>query len=302
MFLRLAPKLPLRMPPRMPLFRPLARSRPHAARAPAPLAALAVGLAAAGPFAAPAAAEPTPLVVRVISQGAKFVGSSMGGARIVVSEADTGKILATGRTRGSTGDTERIMKTARTRGEGRLASDGAARFRTRIDIDRPTRVKVEAFGPLAQRQSAGTVSATQWLIPGVGIAGGDGWVLEMPGLVVDVLQPPTHRKFDAPQDSVPLSANVTLMCGCPLAPEEVPWDSDAYDIVAHVARDGQPAGEVPLTYAGTHSQFAAEIPTREPGLYEIAVTAHRPDTGNTGVDFVTFVVPQADDAQKAADD
>ncbi|MGM0586162.1 MAG: hypothetical protein ACQEUZ_16060, partial [Pseudomonadota bacterium] len=193
------------------------------------------GLAAAAALSLPLAAlaETTPIDVRVISQGAKFIGSSMGGVQVTLRDADTGALLASGLTQGGTGDTKTIMKTPQPRGAA-LSEEGSAKFSAEIDIDRPMRVEVAATGPMAQRQAANTVTATRWVLPGVGLAGGDGWLLEMPGMLVDVLAPQTARKFPEPQDTVRIEANVTMMCGCPLAPEDVPWDSDDYVIAAHV--------------------------------------------------------------------
>jgi hypothetical protein len=62
---------------------------------------------------APAAAEPTQIVVRVISQDGKFVGDHTGGASITLREVKSGRVLARGVTRGGTGDTERIMEASR---------------------------------------------------------------------------------------------------------------------------------------------------------------------------------------------
>ena len=73
-----------------------------------------------------AAAEPTDLVIRVISEGGKFVGTSMGGAEIIVRDVRSGEVLAHGRTAGSTGDTARIM-TGGPRGTP-LADEASAAF------------------------------------------------------------------------------------------------------------------------------------------------------------------------------
>jgi len=73
------------------------------------LTALFTSVAAAA-FCGPIAAEPTAVDVRVISKGAKFVGTSMGGCEVVIRDAETGEILARGKTAGSTGDTDRIMR------------------------------------------------------------------------------------------------------------------------------------------------------------------------------------------------
>jgi hypothetical protein len=41
-----------------------------------------------------AAAEPTDVTVRVLAKDSKFVGTSMGGMRIILRDAQTGEILA----------------------------------------------------------------------------------------------------------------------------------------------------------------------------------------------------------------
>lgn len=253
----------------------------------------AIGLAAAATLGLPALAlaEATPIEVRVLSQGAKFIGSSMGGVRVTLRDSDTGALLASGLTRGGTGDTKTIMKTPQPRGAA-LSDESSAVFAAEIDIDRPRRVEMTATGPVAQRQAANTVSATRWVLPGVGVAGGDGWLVEMPGLMVDVLAPQAARKFDAPRETLRIEANVAMMCGCPLAPEDVPWDSDDYRVTAHVTLDGEPTGETELSHAGRRSLFAGELDASEPGLYEVTVAAHNPANGNAGVDHVTFQIPE----------
>lgn len=251
------------------------------------LACVAVSILAAGPVAA----EPTPITVHVISKDAKFIGSSMGGVLVVISDAGTGRILAEGLTSGGTGDTRHIMLTPHVR-RTPLAVGGAAGFSTSIDLDQPTRIKVTATGPMAQQQAANTVSSTQWVLPGKGVDAGDAWLLEMPGLVVDVLSPPAHIKFATAPETVRLTANVTMMCGCPLAPEGVPWDSDDYQVTAHVTRNGERLADQSLGFAGTTSQFAADLAIgAEAGLYQVVVSAYDARNGNTGVDSVTFVVP-----------
>lgn len=246
------------------------------------LAAAALGALIAGP----AAAEETPVTVRVISQGAKFIGSSMGGAEITVANAHTGEVLDTGVTSGGTGDTERIMRTAHTRGTP-LSTGGAAKFTTTLDLDMPTKVRVTARGPVVQEQAANTVSQTQWVVPGKGITGGDGWRLRMPGFAVDVLEPAASA--DIGDTQVTLQANVTMMCGCPITPGGT-WAAERYEVAAILEHDGKKLREVPLSYAGTASQFAAEVKLETPGGYTATVYAHDPETGMTGLDRTTFAI------------
>ncbi|MFQ5627958.1 MAG: hypothetical protein ACE5I1_04290 [bacterium] len=48
--------------------------------------------------------------------------------------------------------------------------------------------------------------------------------------------------------------------------------------------------EIALEYARKTSTFQAEYPTEKPGVYEFIVYAYDANTGNTGVDRVSFVV------------
>lgn len=251
----------------------------------AALARLSALVLAVLPIAA--AAEPTDLVIRVISEGGKFVGTSMGGAEIIVRDVRSGEVLARGRTTGSTGDTDRIM-TGGPRGTP-LADEASAAFRARIDIDEPRLVEVEAFGPLAQPQAAVRVTAQRWIVPGHPTTHGDGWVLELPGLVVDLVEPAAHQR-GAVGTTIRLAANVALMCGCPIEPGGI-WDAARYDVRATLRRDGQPAGEVRLSYGGRTGYFAGTFPAEKAGAHVITVTAIDTKTGAAGVDVTSIVIP-----------
>ncbi|KWT69464.1 hypothetical protein APY04_1547 [Hyphomicrobium sulfonivorans] len=234
-----------------------------------------------------ASAEPTDITVRVLSKDAKFIGTSMGGVRVTIRDADTGELLASGLTHGGTGDTKRLMHTDAGR-RSRLANDSAAKFSATIDLDAPRRIEVEAYGPLAQAQSAQRASSTQWVIPGKHVSGGDGWTLELPGFAVDVLAPPAHQSITGPT-TVNVRANVVMMCGCPITPGGL-WDANGYEVEAIVLRNGKQIGRMPMKYAGEPSQFAGDVEVTEPGMYEVVVYAHDPANGNTGLDRTTFNV------------
>jgi len=243
--------------------------------------------AVAGLFLAPSAwAEPTDITVRVLSKDAKFIGTSMGGMRVTVRDAQTGEILAKGLTRGGTGDTKRLMHLSAGR-RAQLSDPSAAKFETTLDLDAPRLIEVEAYGPMAQQQAAHRVVSSQWVIPGKGVTGGDGWVLELPGFAVDVLAPPAHVKLSG-ADKVDLRANVVMMCGCPIEPGGL-WDANKFEVEAVVSRDGKKITRLPLRYAGETSQFAASLPIDAPGTYDVLVYAHDPSNGNTGADRTTFV-------------
>jgi len=245
-------------------------------------AATALALLAAG---SPAAAEPTEITVRVLSKGAKFVGTSIGGARVVLRDADTGELLAEGTTRGTTGSTARIMREPRTPHDP-VATEDAAAFRATLELAEPRRIEVVAEGPLAQPQASNRVSATQWVVPGRHVTGGDAWLLVLPGFAVDVLDPPAQRSLST-GEPVRLRANVTMMCGCPIEPGGL-WDADRFDVRAILAHDGRAVREVALSYAGRTSQFEARLRDLAPGIWEATVYAHDPANGNTGLDRTSW--------------
>ncbi len=235
---------------------------------------------------ATALAEPTQITVRVLSKDAKYIGTSMGGVRVTLRDGETGEVLATGLTEGGTGDTKLLMHENAGR-RSKMSDASSAKYQVTLDLAEPRLIEVEAFGPLAQRQAAQRIVASQWVIPGRGVSGGDGWVLEMPGFAVDVLSPPAHVRVPGGK-AVDIRANVIMMCGCPIEPKGL-WDADKYEVAAFVKRDGKTVSRVPLKYAGETSQFAASVEVADPGFYEVVVYAYDPANGNTGLDRTTFI-------------
>jgi hypothetical protein len=240
-------------------------------------------------LAVPTLAAETRVVVRARARDGKFIGTSMGGVKVVLRDAETGQVLASGTTAGTTGDTQRLMKQPHARGTP-LADEQAAKFETTLNLDEPRRVTVEVSGPEAQPQARVLTSTQLWLLPGKHLQG-DGLILEVPGFVVDALEPQAHEriKFTGGKQQVPVRANLVLMCGCPTDPGGL-WDSSRYEVQAQVKLDGKPLTSVPLTYAGKTSTFAGELPVQQKGAYEVTVTAYDPATGNTGLDRTSFLV------------
>lgn len=229
-------------------------------------------------------AQPTPIVVRVIAKDAKFIGTEVGGVAITLTDADSGRVLARGITEGGAGTTAHIMKDSHTRGD-LLASDTTAKYSVSLDLDHPVRITVTATGPAEPASGATTVSATQWVLPGKGVAGGDGWVLEMPGFLISALDTPTEIRAGNGV-AIPLHVEVTMMCGCPITPGG-PWDADKFELLATTIHNGK-TEITPLTYAGKSSEFTAQIQTDGSGKYHVVVTAFDPGNGNAGL--ATFTV------------
>lgn len=239
-----------------------------------------------GFFPALASALETRIDVRVLSRGAKFIGTSMGGVEIVLRDADTGEIYARGVTAGGTGSTELIMQQAHKRG-GVVADASAAVYSASIDLAEPRRIEVSALGPLAQRQAANHVSATQWVVPGKHLTGGNGWLLEIPGFAVDILDPPAHQFNTGLPYSLDVHANVVKMCGCPITDGGL-WDANDYEVKGLVKHNGKMISEFNMDFTGKASQFAGNLQLDQPGSYDITVYAYDPHSGNTGLDRTTI--------------
>jgi hypothetical protein len=241
----------------------------------------------------------TQIDVRVIAKFGKYLGDDIGGALVTIHDAQSGELLARGTTGGGSGQ-QNLMDICVTRAQV-LPVDGASVFTAWLDLAEPRLLKVAAYGPLAAQQSANTVSLTQWVYPGknIGGAAGGGFLLELPGLVVQILQPPTHFLPKVAPEHIELRANVTMMCGCPIGVP--PWQPEQFDVLAVIKQGADDTSELPLKFDeqapyGIPSQFTNKWPvpkneTGQPAIYEIIVSAFQPQTGNTGVDKATVIIP-----------
>lgn len=227
-------------------------------------------------------AQETSVMVRVQSKDAKFIGSSMGGAKVIIREVDSGEILAEGITEGQTGNTDKIMIEPISR-DTRLTDEETAGFLATLNIEQPTMVNVEAFAPGDSRIKTET---RLWVIPGKDILG-DGLVLEMPGFFIDVLVPQRHERINE-NEEIEVRANIVMMCGCPITSGGL-WDADQYEIKALVNKDGELENTIDMEVMEKASTFSAKMELT-PGNYEIIVYAFDPESGNTGVGKTSFIV------------
>jgi hypothetical protein len=235
-------------------------------------------------------AEETVLIVRAKAKDAKFIGSSIGGARVLVRDVTSGKLLAEGMTSGSTGNTTRIMNEAHER-YTTLSDEKTAHFEAVLDISEPVLVEVEVIAPYQKRQAAVRATTQLWVIPGKHIDG-DGLVVEIPGMVVDVLSPQTHEVMNAAEEgetSLTITANVVMMCGCPIGPETT-WKSENYEVVAMIQAGGETIKTVPMQITDKTSTFSATTTVPGKGYYGVIVYAYDAKTGNTGVDKSSAVI------------
>ena len=215
---------------------------------------LTISFIAMSMFIAPlVSAEPTQLEVSALAHGAKFIGDGTGGARITISDAETGAVLAEGITKGGTGDTGLIMKKAQPHWRP-VTSEGAASFTATLDIEGPRHIAITASGPLdADMADQARASTTTWLMPGEHQSGDGRVVIELLGYFVQV-------KNLEMTDGVSVVVDVGMLCGCPVVPGGL-WDANEIDMRAVL--HGSSAEEVTSLQhvEGTlyHAGFAGEV-------------------------------------------
>ena len=222
----------------------------------------------------------TRVMVRALSNDAKVIGSQVGGARIVIEDAETGRVLAEGIQEGSTGDTQLIMDERPRRGA--FETEGTAGFLATIELEKPTLVDITAIGPLGTPGRDVRTTKRMLLIPGVDVLG-DGVIVELNGLTVELLTPAegTPSGVAVSDLSIPVRAEVTMLCGCPTEPGGR-WDSEHMRIVARLLSDGAPVTEAELNFSGETSIYDGELRAPVPGSYELEVVAMDPSTANFG--------------------
>lgn len=239
-------------------------------------------------FPPTAASETTRILVRAVSRDAKIVGTNVGGARITLTEAATGRILASGLQQGETGDTQKIMKEPRVRGARIYETPGAAHYLATIDLAEPTVVEIEAEGPLDTPQATMKSSKTMLLIPGVDILG-EGVLLELHGFRVAILEP--GAKAVRPGEKLAVRASVTMSCGCVTEPGGT-WNSDHFDLRAQLLDfTGRVVAEGKLEYAGeinTHETVLA-VPAGAAGSMTLRVLASDGRNANFGLATLPLV-------------
>ena len=231
--------------------------------------------------------QPTEIVVRAQAKDAKFIGTSMGGAKVIIRKAETGEILAQGLTEGSTGNTQAIMRQAKERYV--RISEGAASFNTTLALTKPVFVTIEVLAPFNQKEARIVAQTQLWLIPGKHM-NEEGIILEIPGFVVEAFSPQTHQGFSMEAtESVTLKANIVMMCGCPLTSGGL-WDADVLEVEAAVYINNKYKKSIPMKISDQANVFIGELSLEDAGAYQVVISAYHPISKNTGVDELNFNV------------
>lgn len=232
-------------------------------------------------FSANTFATETSIMVRAKAVDAKFIGTSVGGVKVVVEDAETGEILDQGWINGGTGSTKAIIKEPITRGQV-LTDDKTAGFLAKVDVSSPRLLRFKLVGPYAYRQALQEASVTSWVIPGKDILG-DGITLNMPGFIVDAWT----RVLEG--GKVDIYTKASLLCGCPIYPDG-PWDPKNYEATAILMQNDVKVAEVKLDFTGPVGLFSGKTTIKKSGYYKAIVYIFDKKTGNMGVDRTMFEI------------
>lgn len=232
-------------------------------------------------LSANAFATETKIMIRAKAVDAKYIGTSVGGVRVVVEDAETGEILDQGWINGDTGSTTSLIQEPINRGQ-KMTDETTAGFLAHIDISSPRLVRIKVIGPYGFRQSLQDASVTSWIIPGKDILG-DGITLNMPGFIVDAW---TRVLANGQVD---IYTKATMLCGCPIF-QDGHWDPDNYEVTAIIMKNETKIDEVTLGFTGPIGLFSAKTTITEPGHYKAIVYIFDKDTGNVGVDRTMFEI------------
>lgn len=226
-------------------------------------------------------ATETSVMVRAKSVDAKYIGTSVGGVKVIVEDAETNEILDQGWISGGTGNSDILIKNPISRGQA-LTDKSTAGFLAKVDIDSPRLLRFKLIGPYGFRQSLQEATVTSWVIPGKDILG-EGITLSMPGFIVDAW---TKVSKDGHVD---IYTDASMLCGCPIHPDG-PWDPSNYEATAILMHNETNVGEVTLDFTGSVGIFSGKTTLSQPGQYQAIVYLFDKKTGNVGVDRTMFVI------------
>lgn len=226
-------------------------------------------------------ATETKVMVRAKAVDAKYIGTSVGGVKVVIEDAETGEILDTGWIHGGTGSTKAIIEDPITRGQV-MTDKKTAGFLAKLDISSPRLVRFKLIGPYGYRQSLQEATVTSWIIPGKDILG-DGITLNMPGFIVDAWTRVLEK------GTVDFYTKATMLCGCPIFKDGF-WDPDNYEATAIIMQNDTKIKEVTLNFTGPVGLFSGKTTMKKSGHYKAIIYLFDKNTGNVGVDRTMFEI------------
>jgi hypothetical protein len=219
---------------------------------------------------------------------------------ITIRDGQTGELLAGGATTGDSGQLS--QQYASNASQRPIITPGdppqivwvipqptTAQFTAALPLERPTLLAIAAFGSLGGLQTAHRAVTTAWVVPGDQTT----ISLEIAGLILQVMEPPTHLQVAPPGGTIPLEAKVAMMCGCPIQPG-MPWIPSDFAVSVQISQAGNGVVDtVPLSFSNpmTPGIFVGSYTLSEQGYFTATFQALQLSTGNTGAGQATFFLP-----------
>jgi hypothetical protein len=234
------------------------------------------------------------VTVRCLAYGGKFIGKGMNFAQVVITEAATGTKLASGTANqyntNISGDGSGILRDIMTQPYlwgTPINPETAAAFTAPIKVTKAMQIIISASVIAADGNTLGSVSLLRWVFPGVDMIGKKAIQAVIEGLVASLV---SGKPLPAgtPQ---PVTAYVTMMCGCKI--DNVNWPGDDFDVEATLTLKAV-SQTVPLIYVttpGTESTFTGTWTPQTSGNYTVNITVVQRSNGNTAFATGTIDVP-----------
>lgn len=223
----------------------------------------------------------TKISVRALAYGGKFIGRTVGFAKIdIFGPDDSGKPLASGLTNqgllentDGSGLTPLIMNQPYPWGYP-VRHDAASEFNADLALAEPTVLRFVATSAIDPRIS---VSCQRMVIPQIPLTGAMSVVMTLPGLLVDLIEPARDAAIFLGA-SLTIAAQVRMMCGCLI--DNLFWPAANFNVQA-IIRQSDAVQTIPLNFTGQPSLFSGQFQFQKSGSTEITIVATEMN-GNSG--------------------
>jgi hypothetical protein len=241
----------------------------------------------------------TSILLRVQARGGKFLGPDIGYSFVTVRNAATGELLAQSV---AAGDSGQLGTTFSSDASTNVVLSGStvnwlaptagtpsptAGFLATFDLEQPAIIEISAAGITNGVPNQNTTSARIWIWPGAQLTAEPGFILEMAGLNVEILEP-NPAQPPAAGDPVNVTSWVTMMCGCKIA-DDLPWPTDEFTSTASLINaDVSRVASTDLSIQTNDGRQVASVFTGTlacplaSGYYQLVVTAVQPSLSNSG--------------------
>jgi hypothetical protein len=222
----------------------------------------------------------TPISVRVLALGGKFIGQHVGFAKVIIYGTDPNNPLGSGlANQGLVENTDGSGVTGLIMGQPYpwgypVRADQATEFTIEIPLTEPTVLTFVATSVADTRISA---SCDRLVLPNVPLTGAMAVVLVLQGLLTGLTEPAAGASIVAGTPTT-IMAQVRMMCGCLI--ENLFWPAGNFNVQATIS-NGTGVETLTLSYAGTPSMFSSTYTFPSPGNYEISIVATEMN-GNLG--------------------